>query len=315
MDIRDNILQTAPLPIRYLEREAIDDSRWDRCVVQSTNSLIYGRSFYLDRMADGRWDALVLGEYEAVMPLTWRRKFGIKYLYQPAFTQQTGIFSRLHLSNTVIQAYLTAAIHRFRFAEIFLNYGNPLPCLQPRTNLILPLEDSYETLAARYRKDLVRNLRLAASSGLQYVIDPDPSLTLQAYRHKYTGRIPGTTPKDYLNFEMLCRHLLDSGALLLRAVSDARHRLLSTAVLPRDEQRIYLLQSTTFPGGREAKANHFLLDQLIKEWAGSRLVLDFEGSDLPGVKLFYEAFGSTGQPYFFYRCNRLPFPLRFLKPR
>lgn len=314
MDIPDNILQTAFKPIRYLEREAIDDSRWDQCIVRSTNSLIYGRTFYLDRMTDGRWDALVQGEYEAVMPLTWRRKFGIKYLYQPAFTQQTGIFSRLTLSDSVIQAFLAAANRRFRFAEIFLNYGNPHPCLQPRTNLILPLDDSYETLAARYRKDLLRNLRLAANSGLQYVVDPDPSLTLQAYRRKYIGRIAGTSPGDYLNFERLCRHLLDSGELLVRAVSDAKQRLLATAVLPRDEQRIYLLQSTTLPGGREAKANHFLLDQLIKEWAGSRLVLDFEGSDLPGVRLFYRAFGSTLQPYYFYRCNRLPFPLRFLKP-
>ncbi len=44
-------------------------------------------------MAAGQWDALVLDDYQAVMPLTWRSKFGIRYLYQPAFTQQTGIFS------------------------------------------------------------------------------------------------------------------------------------------------------------------------------------------------------------------------------
>lgn len=304
-----------PHPIRYLRREDIDVSRWDGCVDQATNSLIYGTHFYLDQMANGRWDALVLGDYEAVMPLTWRRKYGIRYLYQPAFTQQTGIFSRLPLSETIIDACLTAATRHFRFAEICLNYGNAYPGLQPRTNFILPLTTSYEVIAAQYRKDLVRNLRLAAGSDLRYEVNPDPAIALTAYRRQYADRIPGTSANDYLNFERLCRHLLSRGRLLIRAVFDPRQQLMATAVLPRDEHRIYLLQSTTFEAGRAAKANHFLLDQLIKEWAGSRLILDLEGSDLPGVALFYAAFGSTRQPYYFYRRNRLPFPLNHLKPR
>ena len=37
-------------------------------------------------MTGGKWDALVLDDYAAVMPLTWRRKYGTRYLYQPAFT-------------------------------------------------------------------------------------------------------------------------------------------------------------------------------------------------------------------------------------
>jgi hypothetical protein len=43
------------------------------------------------------------------------------------------------------------------------------------------------------------------------------------------------------------------------------------------------------------------------------MILDFEGSDHPGIAHFYENFGSINQPYFFYRHNRLPWPLRLLK--
>ena len=39
------------------------------------------------------WDGLILNDYEAVMPVTWNQKWGIKYLHQPALTPQLGIFS------------------------------------------------------------------------------------------------------------------------------------------------------------------------------------------------------------------------------
>jgi hypothetical protein len=68
--------------IIYLERHEIDISKWDRCIVNAPNGLIYARSFYLDAMAEN-WSALVSDDYQYVMPLTWNKKFGIKYLYQP----------------------------------------------------------------------------------------------------------------------------------------------------------------------------------------------------------------------------------------
>jgi hypothetical protein len=43
------------------------------------------------------------------------------------------------------------------------------------------------------------------------------------------------------------------------------------------------------------------------------MILDFEGSDHPGIAHFYANFGGIDQPYFFYRRNRLPWPIRWLK--
>ena len=65
--------------------------------------------------------------------------------------------------------------------------------------------------------------------------------------------------------------------------------------------------------GRQKAAGHFLLDNLFREWAGHPLLLDFEGSELPGVSFFYSNFGGHDQPYYFYRYNDLPWPLRLFK--
>lgn len=300
--------------IRYVKREDIDIPRWDACMKQAANRLIYGFSFYLDCMTAEKWDALVFDDYAAVMPLTWRRKYGTRYLYQPAFTQQTGIFSTIPITGPMIEAFLTTATRLFRFAEIFFNYGNPYPVFETRCNFILPLDTPYPSLAAQYKKDLVRNLKLAARAGLQYHSGfSDIAGALRGYRKEYGSRLPQLTEDDYRHFENLCEYLQQQGRLLLRAATDRMGQPLATALLARDHKRCYLLQSTTFPAGRDTKANHFLLDRLVDELAGTGNILDFEGSDLPGIAHFYSNFGSRQQHYFFYRHNQLPRPWRWLK--
>jgi hypothetical protein len=317
-------MSTAP-HIRHLKRQEIDIARWDTCISQSTNQLLYARHFYLDAITAGQWDALVLEDYEAVMPLTWRRKWGTGYLCQPAFTQQTGIFSPSMITPGMIDAFLAAATRHYRFAEIYLNYGNPHPSFRVHENLVLPLDEPYSLLESRYKKDLLRNLRLAAAAGLAYTQDLDPDMAIEAYRGQYAARHPNIRPEDYTRFRKLCLSLKSAtppipgptpqpkAELILRAAVSSG-QLCATALLIRDSSRLYLLQSTTPPAGRKLEANHFLIDQIIREYAGTGLVLDFEGSDLPGIAYFYTNFGAIRQPYFFHRHNRLPWPWRLLKP-
>jgi hypothetical protein len=301
--------------IRYLRRQQLDIARWDACIDRSRNGLIYGRSWYLDAMADGQWDGLVLNDYDAVMPLCWRRKAGIRYLYQPPFTQQTGIFSPQIITPPQVAAFLETVQTHFRFAEIFLNFGNLHHSLTRHANFILPLDAPYATLAGNYKGDLVRNLRLAERSRLTYSPGPGLDPVLDGYRHEYAARTPHVLPSDYTHFGDLCHFLQANDQVILRAVTSLEGKIVATALLLRDRFRLYLLQSTTFPEGRRLEANHYLLDRLVREWAGSGLILDFEGSDLPGVAHFYKNFGGIDQPYYFYRYNRLPWPLRSIKDR
>lgn len=306
-------------PIQYLRRQDIDLQKWDACIRQASNGLIYGRSFYLDHMTAGQWDALVLEDYTAVMPLTWKSKAGIRYLYQPAFTQQLGIFSANPLSLPLIENFLAELNTHFRFAEIFLNYENPHPSLIAHTNFLLPLDKTYAELSGRYKKDLVKNLKLAARSSFRYISDFDLSMALQLYKEQYQHRTPHVKEEAYTRFKQLCLFLQPTGQVVLRAVTSHRQQPLAIALLLRETSshrlpdRMHLLQSTVLPAGRETEANHALLDHLVREFAGTPTLLDFEGSDLPGIAHFYRNFGAADQPYFFYRISRLPWPLRLFK--
>ena len=131
--------------IQYLTYQQINKTKWDACINQADNGLIYACSFYLDAMAKN-WDALVLGNYEAVMPLTWNKKYGIHYLYQPAFTACLGVFGKCLHAQTVA-AFLQAVPAKFKYWDIYLNPGNvftlPLLNLYERMNFVLNLNNNY----------------------------------------------------------------------------------------------------------------------------------------------------------------------------
>ena len=83
----------AALNIHFVTRQQINTTLWDASINASTNGLIYATSAYLDAMCNQQWCALVNDDYSTIMPLPNRRKYGINYIYQPAMTQQCGIFS------------------------------------------------------------------------------------------------------------------------------------------------------------------------------------------------------------------------------
>ena len=101
--------------------------------------------------------------------------------------------------------------------------------------------------------------------------------------------------------------------LFVREVKDNSGASLNVSIFFTDEFRIYNIMSVSLPTGRNKKAHFFLLDQLIKEFAGENRILDFEGSEIPGIAEFYRKFGSINEPYPFFYYNRLPVPIRFFK--
>jgi hypothetical protein len=60
--------------ITYLKHTEIDKYKWDACITRASNSLVYAYSWFLD-VVSPNWDALILDDYTAVMPITHRKKY------------------------------------------------------------------------------------------------------------------------------------------------------------------------------------------------------------------------------------------------
>jgi hypothetical protein len=298
--------------IRYMERNDIDSIKWDNCISHAPNGLIYARSFYLDIMSKN-WSALVLNDYEAVMPLTWNRKFGISYLYQPAFTAQLGVFFKYEPSKNIVDSFIEKVKSRFRFCEIHLNFASSSMEGLTRVNFVLDLGKPYEEIRKGYKKRLIENLRESEPYQLEYLVSSNYVSTIQLFKDQYGERFSNIREREYLNFEKLCSELNFRNMVFARDVKDNSDELLSTSIFFKDDKRIYNIMSVSLPAGREKRAHFFLLDQLIMEFSTRNILLDFEGSDLAGIAEFYRKFGSVNQPYSFLRYNHLPFPIRLFK--
>jgi hypothetical protein len=299
--------------IKYLERNEIDIVKWDALIDRCANGLIYNKSYYLDSMSQN-WSGIILNDYEAVLPLTYKQKFKIKYVCMPPFVQQLGIITPIQLSKEITDQMVSLAYQKFKFGEYNFNYNNEQEKFSNKNNYIINLKEGYSALKKNYKTDLNNNLTKAYNNNLIYSITNQIDKGITLFQQLYKERM-NITYNDYKNFALLCKKLSTKNELIIRQVSNQTNDELSTAICLKDGKRIYFVLSATTKAGRKLKANHYLIDQLIKEFSGQNLLLDFEGSDINGIAHFYKNFGSINHPYYFHRWNHLPWPLSVIKDR
>jgi hypothetical protein len=298
--------------IQYLSHQQIDKTKWDKCIAEAPNGLIYAYSFYLDAMSR-HWDALVFNDYEAVMPLTWNKKYGIHYLYQPAFTAQLGVFGKT-LEYPLINSFINSIPAKFKLAEIFLNSGNVLEHRDEfnlRTNYVLSLNKHYEDLVVAYRENHQRNIKKAFQSGYKVKKDIAVEDIIRINKEQVNaGRLP---EEDYQRFEKLFYLLKQNQQAETYAIVNEQNTIMASCVFFYSHNRAYYILVGNTPDGKTIGASHALIDAFIKDNAGKNLTLDFEGSDIRNLAFFYQGFGARRDPYPFLKINKLPFYLKWLK--
>jgi hypothetical protein len=179
--------------------------------------------------------------------------------------------------------------------------------LHKRSNFILPLYDSYESLQRGFRQNLRRNCTKAkwANCQVKKEIELGEILKLAAAQ--------GLDKSGYDSFVPLYQLLQKKGIAISYGVYSTEGKLLSGAVFVFSHQRAYYLVVGNHPNGRTVGASHFLIDSFIKDHAGDNLTLDFEGSDIPTLAHYYKGFGALEEVYASVRINRLPKIVRLLK--
>lgn len=299
--------------IQYLPHNEIDMHRWDSCIERANNGLIYSHSIYLDFMSKN-WDALVLNDYEAVMPLTWNKKAGIYYLYQPFLTAQSGIIGNA-INTDLVDQFLDAIPGKFRYWDICLNQGNVFPSgkypLFLRSNFVLDLDQPYSELYKEYNDNIKRNIKKAEQAGcyIQKDFEIEKVTELAAIQMKHFAR---NVKEGLARFKSLYYELHQKSAAITYGAYLNR-QLMASCVVLKSHNRIYYVLVGNSTDGKAIGASHAVIDSIIKDFSGTKSVLDFEGSDIPGLAAFYRSFGSVEEKYSALRLNRLPFYLKWLK--
>ncbi|KKP52786.1 MAG: hypothetical protein UR43_C0011G0032 [candidate division TM6 bacterium GW2011_GWF2_33_332] len=298
----------------YLKNSDIDRTKWDLCIAQSPAETIYPYAWYLDIVSPS-WDALVLGDYVAVFPLTQRKKAGINYLIQPSACQQLGMFEKF--SETIsVNRFLSEIPEKFKYTDIKLNISNiPEPngfAIKENHTYEMFLGKKYEEISAKYSDNVKRNIKKAHSGNLEIRENIDPRLVINLYRSNQGVKLnhPNT---EYKTLEKVIKECDARKKAVVKGVFTSAGDLCAGAFFVTSHLKTIFLFSSTNSEARSNGAMHLLIDSHIKTNAGKPLVLDFEGSNEPGLARFYSSFGSEKKVYYSVKKNSLPRLLRILK--
>jgi hypothetical protein len=261
------------------------------------------------------WDGLVLGDYEVVMPVTWKKKFGISYLYQPFLAAQLGVFGSA-LKPAIVESFLDAIPRKYRVWDIYLNQKNELSQgvydFSLRDNFVLELNKTYEDTRAGYSENIIRNIKKAQQSGCYFENNLDSDKVIRLAESQMKEKLKDTQT-NISRFRKLNRHLEAIGMSRSYGVFSNDGKLLSSCIFFFSHGRAYYILVGNVPEGRQAGSSHLLIDGFIKENSNSGLLLDFEGSDIPSLARFYGGFGGVIENYAAINYNKLPLLLRWLK--
>jgi hypothetical protein len=300
--------------IEYLTRDKIDINKWDECVNKASNGVIYARSIYLDKVCTN-WDALVINNYELVMPLPWRKKLGFMYVYTPYFISYLGLFGN-NISSELIHDCFKQIKRRFHFCDLSLNEQTPVASVKEfnlikRKNLLISLTQSYEALYNNYNRLAKRKINAASKNNLGVHYNVDAAVVIDEYEKNYEHRKRIVPHRAYTDLKNLLAHLPSEN---YRTYSVKKEdTLLAFYLVLVDEKNVYSLLGGSTTEGKKYGAFYLATTTAIKDFAATGKTFRFEGSDIEGIAFFNLQFSAYPISYYRLKINNLPWPLRHFK--
>jgi hypothetical protein len=311
---------------RHLSHTEINRQHWDALITEAPSGLIYALSWYLDIVSPG-WEALVKqegGRYVAVLPLPVRRKFGLRYLQQPLFTQQLGLV-QLAPPTTADWAQVGSLLtKKFSYISKYAFNRHNATLASPATlgmggvlsrTYHLSLRASYAALWEGYRPERRRHLRKAQVYKL--VVEPSANidLLLRIFDENTAHRLTGVLGEayEYPMLRRLYRAASQAGLGTLWQVRTPQGEVLAMMFLLHYKRDIIYLFNSSTKAGKEMGAVSVMIDEFLRQHAEQDLCFDFESPGVPSLERFYGSFGSVAVPYFYVSNNQLPWPVRQLK--
>ncbi len=300
------------MAIKYLKNVEIDKGKWDECIANSPNGLIYSTSVFLDNMATD-WDALVMDDYDAVMPLPFRKKFGIHYVYPPAFSQQIGVTCLQKTTSDIVDLFLKNIPVKFGYVEMNFNTDNYFtsPVEIIRDNYFLPLSESFSVLEKNFSRSAIRNIKKATDENIIIKEGVNSADIIAIHRERFKDNV-GANEDDYTRLKKLFADLLPRN-MLFTIGAYKENILIAGSIYFVYKNRITFIINGNNRDSLKIGATHLLMNETIRKFCGKEFILDFEGSDFPEFVRFYKQYGALAENYTMVKINNLPWPLSMFK--
>lgn len=301
--------------MRFVSRAEIDDRRWDECILRYGGT-VYNLSWYLDATAEN-WCALIEDDYQVIMPLPFKSKAGVKWIYQPFFTRQGGMFSAAPIDAETITSFfshISSEFREFRYCASFEKEIS-LPALYNVETYIyqsLKLEGTAQQLLAGFSENARRLLRKAEKEELRCEETNNAKGVTDLFQQEKGAEIRDLRPADFDRLNRLMQRGIEekTGKVFEVRKGDA---VQASAYCWFFGDTITYLKGTATAEGRKNGAMYLLFAEIIRRYGSDYRILDFGGSRIPSIATFYRKFGAKDVSYSCFSYSRMPFFYRMLR--
>lgn len=285
------------MKIQKVKRKDLDIEKYSNALNASLNYRIYAEYWYLDVLTNEKWECLVYGDYEVIMPIPLQIKFGFKFVLQPTYCQQLGVFYRDEISKELFSEF-EKKLHSYRVRAYHFNEENSerfQPKGEKRVNHVLDLNRPYDELASNFRKN--RKYDLKQFPMYDYIIED--SIDFESLMHLAFDEYPfykKIGPKE--KFIEIFKVIKDKGKLtLIRGYSSSDPENQAFRVFLHSKNRRILLMAARNKEYKKSAMDTLLVNSIISKFTDSNKILDFEGSSIKGIAEYNLSWGAKERFY------------------
>ena len=307
-----------------LRRSEIDDQLWNESIDRSQQRVVYGFSWYLDVVCED-WNALVWPsalDYQIVMPLPVRKRYGFSLIYQPHFCQYLGIFSEISLTADQVKYFLQACSLQFPYISAYSlhpkNYEAVLSEIVKVKDLnyvvhktqIFSLQNNFQEIQKGYSADRKQNIKRSLQWNWTSQSGFEIETLIELFQSSNTSTIQGgVSLKTYRVLTELYKKLAEKRYAELNYAS-IDGKIHAGALFINDGQHGIYLFNAADQTGRKGNARTWLLNLFFEDNCQSIGYFDFESAQVEQIASFYKSFGGETIPFIQISKNKLPLIIR-----
>lgn len=273
--------------IKKLKYREIDFVKYGKCIDQSVHKNFYAQREILDELCES-WELLVSGDYDFVMPVPVKKKFGLKFVLMPLFCQQLGIFGN-GTDEKIEGLFVDFLKKNYRVVNYSFNFQNKIGSnFKYKKNYFIESTE-YKLLRKHYFKGRKSTVKTA-----QYLHFKELNLTenLDFIKNNFKGLDKKSDAEKLFGF----MNFLDHQKKLRVFGSFKDEQITNSAIVIDYDNRLSLLGLVNDEKYRLDNGASFLIDRILQENIQSKS-FDFMGGTIRGIEIFFKSFGAELQEY------------------
>jgi len=281
--------------IKRISRKNLDLEKYSTCLANTINYRIYAEYWYLDTLVGENWACYVWNDYEAIMPICYAKKLGIKYIIQPIYCQQLGVFHSENFSKEIFHRF-EKKLHRNLVRSYHFNEENTemfSPKGNKKINQVLDISKSYDETFTNYSRNRRNEVRKAKKSNYKLV-----------KVEKLDNFFRINSDYDYLKKDELEEKLTQSiinlvglNIINIFEIYTEDKILLGCQLEMISNNRIYNFAFARNQSEKNQLCSAYIIDFLIEKSSDKNLLFDFEGSMVTSINQFFKGFGTEEKRY------------------